>query len=125
MIVGLICYLVIQNFDPAHNAVGLFSYLEPRHSDPSAKAVVARYVEELKTIGTVTDEPSQPHEPASRLARVKAKIETVETIARSIEQALATKSAGCEFAQAAGGAIEKEIPLAVEATNNVLDHLFV
>ena len=121
MVLGLTTYLVIQNFVPS-TMVRLFG---PGHSDPSTKAVVARYVEELKVIGTMTDKPSQPHEPASRLARVKAKIEMVETIARSIEQALATKSAGCEFAQAAGDAIEKEIPAAVEATNNVLDRLFV
>ena len=87
--------------------------------------MVARYIEQLKVIGTMADEPSQPHEPASRLALVKAKIEMVETIARSIEQALATKSAGCEFAQSAGNAIEKEIAAAVDATNNVLDRLFI
>ncbi len=121
MVLGLTTYLVIQDFVPS-TMVRLFG---PGHSDPSAKSLVTRYVGQLKAIATETEKPSQPEEPASRLARVKAKIEMVETIARAIEQALATKSAGCEFAQAAADAIEKEIPAAVEATNNVLDRLFV
>jgi len=128
MVVGLVCYLVIQHSDPSTMVVGLFSYFVTQHSNPSTKDVVARYAEELKAIGTEVpagEKASLPREPASRLAWVRSSVEIVETIARGIEQALATKSAGCEFAEAAGDAIEKAIPAAVATTNNVLDRLFV
>jgi hypothetical protein len=123
MVIGLVSYIVIQHSDPSTMAFGLSSYLASGHTDPSTKAVVARYVEELKAIEAVAEQSDQPQESASRLARVKSNVETVETIARGIEQALATKSAGCEFAKAAGDAIEKAIPAAIAATNNVLNRL--
>jgi hypothetical protein len=54
---------------------------------------------------------------------VKANIQTTESIARDLEQQLATKSSGCIFAKAAGDAIDKAISPARAATQNALGAL--
>jgi hypothetical protein len=102
-------------------------WLVNRSTEPGVGPVVARYVDQLTAIGAeipVHQEPGQYQQPLAHLAAVKENIQTVEAIARGIEQHLATKSSGCAFTKAAGDTIEKEILPAAAATKTALDTLF-
>jgi hypothetical protein len=58
-----------------------------------------------------------------RLVHLKAYVQTANSIARDVEQQLATKSSGCVLAKTVGGAIDKEIDPARAATRNALNGL--
>jgi hypothetical protein len=58
-----------------------------------------------------------------RLDRLKAYVQTANSIARDVEQQLATKSSGCILAKSVGGAVDKEIDPARAATRNALNGL--
>jgi hypothetical protein len=79
----------------------------------------------LKAIGAGVRLPvnqglGHPQDALPRLATVKEDIQTADSMARNVEQQLATRSSGCIFAKAAGDAIGKEIS---SAAKNSLDAL--
>jgi hypothetical protein len=108
----------------ATGMAGVFLFTHRGVSEPTAETAIAGYADELRAIGARVPIEWSPDGQPARLAGVKADIETVEMIARGIEQRLATKSLGCAFAKAAGHKIEKEIPAAASAIENALDGLF-
>jgi hypothetical protein len=58
-----------------------------------------------------------------RLVHLKAHVQMANSIARDVEQQLATKSTGCILAKTVGGAVDKEIAPARAATRNALNGL--
>ena len=110
----------------ATGMAGVFLFTHRGIPEPTAETTISQYADELRAIGAriPIEASSKAVEQPARLAGLKADIETVEAIARGIEQRLTTKSSGCAFAKAAGDKIEKEIPAAASAIENTLDRLF-
>jgi hypothetical protein len=112
----------------ATGIVGVFCFTHRGISEPTAETRIARYVQELQAIAVevplqIDPAPNWTQQAQVSLASVKANIQTTESIARDVEQQLATKSSGCIFAKAAGDAIAKGITPARAATQNALDAL--
>lgn len=103
-------------------AVLLFA--NPSISEPAVDAQVVRYVNQLRGIAARGPGPvSSTTDWTGRLDHLKAHVQMANSIARDVEQQLATKSSGCILAKTVGGAIDKEIAPAGAATKNGLDKL--
>jgi hypothetical protein len=112
----------------ATGILAVFFFADRSSSQPTVETKVADYIHELRVIGATVplhDDPGGNWRQQAQvsLARVKANFEKAGSIARDLEQQLATKSSGCIFAKAAGDAINKEIAPARAATRNALDGL--
>ena len=103
-------------------AVSFFA--NPSISEPAIDAKVVRYISELQGITAEGPGPvNSEADWAGRLDRLKAYVQTANSIARDVEQQLATKSSGCVLAKTVGGAIDKEFAPARAAIRNALNGL--
>ena len=112
---------------------GVYFLVEFIPDSPSENA--ERYAEKLRDIAAeVPVDPGQnsshrdrlsasswTEQAVSRLAILKANVQTTELIARDVEQELATKSSGCILAKTVG--VDKKIAPAKLATRHALDAL--
>lgn len=100
-------------------AVSFFA--NPSISEPTIDAKVVRHISGLKGIPAEGSGPTDT--PMDRLDHLKAYVQTANSIARDVEQQLATKSSGCILAKSVGGAVDKEIVPARAATRNAFNGL--
>jgi hypothetical protein len=94
-------------------------------SEPTIETKVASIVRDLKAtqaLQPLQDDPGRdwPQKAQVNLTRLKGHVEKAAAIAGDLERQLAAKSSGCIFVKQADDKIDKEIPLAVMATENAL-----